>query len=666
MPLRASLPWAAIIAWSGFAATLLGLLTARMWHVLPWERFALSLVLASAALALAWPAARLLRWSMASTLLAVWSLAALYFIGPMAVLSVLALVSAALAIGGRCVGDVAARPVIAAAVGLTLIGGAAAWLLALPVHTLVFWLVVLAALALSGRRQLMRIAVELKPGWREAVSMSPRTAACAVSLLGLASTACWFPTLQADDVAYHLGLPSQLLMHGRYVAMPDHQVWAYAPWLGDTLHGIVSVLARGDGRGALNLLWLMICAGGAWAIASALQADARQRWSGVAVFASFPPLVWLAAGMQTELPAIALLLGLAAVLLSPRATGHCLLPATVLFAGLLALKPIHALTALPLVACGLWQHRHAWHPRAIPLAAAVLLLVSGSSYLQAWVRTGNPVLPLLNEVFASPYFPQRNYADERWQSGFDAALPWNLVFDTARYFEAWDGAAGFALVAVAGATVLAIAAPRSRLIAAASVLGLVATLLPVQYARYAFPAIALLAAVSLPSLQPALGARMSIALVAALCVLNLAFQANASWLHHSAALKRMLRTGGDTSELFVHYVPERELLRRMPASRGVVLATDPARNVVAELGGRGRTVSGHDPDLEAARIAAERDASGRGWEQLIASTGAEWLLVTSASTSPALRRALARSGARRVDQAGDAELWRVASDLRTP
>lgn len=662
---RSSSPWPAAIAWSGFAATLVGLFAHRMWNVLPWERFALSLLLAASALAPAWLAARILRWSLASALLAVWSLAAVYFIGPMAIIAMAILAAAAFAIGARCVAGMPAYAAIAAAVGLTAIGGASGWLLVLPIHTPLFWLFASLAIVVMCRAGLGRAASALATGWREAVSASPRAAACAVTLLGLASTACWFPTLQADDLSYHLALPSQLLTHARYTPMPQHQVWSYAPWLGDTLQGIAFVLARGDARGAVNLLWLAIAAGSAWSVAAVLRVDVRQRWASVALLASFPPLVWLAAGMQTELPAIALLLALAAVLLTPQLTRRLLL-ATALFAGLLALKPIHALTALPLLACGLWQHRRTLHWRELPAAAALLVLLSGSSYTQSWLRTGNPVLPLFNTIFASPYYPLREHADLRWDAGFDLMLPWRLVFDTARYFESWDGAAGFTLIVLAGATLLAVFDPDTRNVAIAAIVAFAATLLPMQYARYAFPAMVLLMVVALPALHRALGARMSIAFLAALCLLNLAFQANASWLHHSAALKRLLRTGGDASELFVHYAPERELLRRMPASRGIVLATDPARGVIAELAGRGRTVSGHDPALEAARIAADRDAGGRGWQRLIASSRAEWLLLTPAEASPALRAGLLRAGARRVDRAGDAELWRLIPGTPAP
>jgi hypothetical protein len=559
-----------------------------------------------------------------------------------------------------------AAPAIVTALGLTLLGGVAGWLLTWPLHRFWLWALVLIALVAWQRRELRAALMQTALSWREAVREAPQWSAFAVTLLGLASTACWFPTMQADDLAYHLGLPSQLLAHGQYRPVAQHQIWAHAPWLGDTLHGVGFVLARGDARGALNLLWLAIAAGATWTLAATLRANPAQRWASVALLASFPPLVWLAAGMQTELPAIALLLALATV--SQSILQGRVLSVAILSGGLLALKLIHGLAALPLLAHALWPiagqgGRQALGWRRLLLATALFLTVAGSSYVSAWWHTGNPVFPLFNTVFQSPDYPLRDFVDPRWDTGFDLLLPWRLVFDTDTYFEAWDGAIGFALVALAGGTVLAIRNCATRGIALAACAALLLTLLPVQYARYAFPVLILLAVLSLPALQEALQRRSAVWLVVGLCVLNLAFQANASWLHHSAALKRLIRAGGEEAMLFPHYTPERTLLRSLPsASCNRVLATDPERNTVAQLAGCGRTVSAHDPSLATLRAAADRDDSGRRWLALMRTSGAHWLLVTPAVASTGLQAGLRLAGARRVERVGDAELWQL-SDL---
>ncbi len=636
-----------------------GFVAHRMWNALPWERLGLSLLLALAAHALAWPLARVLRCSRALALMTVWGLALLVFVGPLQVLAAVVLGGAALALGSwRLPADIPARYAVATGIGLVVLGGATGWVLSLPIHVAPLWYALLLGVALLRRHALRDAWVETRRDVVDAIAGAPRWAAFATTLAGLATTACWLPTMQADDLAYHLGLPSALLMHARYLPDASHQVWAFAPWLGDTLQGIAAVLAGQHARGAVDALWLLLVFPLAWATSARLAADPVERWACVALVASFPPLVWMAAGMQTELPATALLFALLAVVLSD--TRRWLLPAAILFAGLLALKTMHALSALPLLAYAAWRHRRDMDWKRVPLAIVAVGVLGCSSFAFSWWHTGNPFLPLFNDVFASPYFPAEPYRDARWEAGFDIALLWDMSFDTPRYVEAFKGGLGFTTLALSGAWLLALLRPSSRGIALAITGVVLLPLLPLQYARYAYPGLLLLTVLLVPAARDTWGPRAFACVFVGLCVLNLAFQANAGWLHHSAAFKRTLRTLGDETRIYPHYVPERLLLRRIPAGDdGLVLATSPERSYTAELAGRGRGVLEHDPTLRAARIAAEADPSGAGWNALFALSDARWVLVVPAQASPALRRGLAASHARRVDTLGDAELWRL-------
>ena len=641
-----------------------------MWQVLPWERLALSLLLVAVAALLALPLRRLTRCSIASALAVIWLGALGFFVGVMPIFAAALIGAAALAIGLQLIGARTADspfPVIepaqlplAMTLGLVLVGGSSGWLLSLPIHYRPVWLLILALPIAVLWRSLIPALDDARRHWSRATEAAPRTAALTISLLGLASTGLWFPTLQADDVAYHLGLPSQLLAHAFYAPLPQFQMWSYAPWLGDTLHGIASVLARRDARGGVNLLWLVSSVGALSAIAWRLRPDATFGWSTLAVFASFPPLVWLGAGMQTELSAIAVMLALLHALLAPSLRGRGWIAVT-LFAGLIALKPIHAVSAMPLLLWGGWHHRAEINRRLLLGAPLLTVLIAGSSYLQAWWATGNPVLPLINSVFESPFIPLGDIADPRWHAGYGITLPWRLVFDSTRYFEGWNGGLGFSLIALAGGSLLALGDRALRGPTLAVTLGLALTLVPMQYARYAFPAMLLLGALSLPALHRALGRRSYAAAIVGLCVVNLAFQANASWLHHSAALKRLIRSAGDATELYVHYLPERELIRRHDDGQALWLATDPARHGIAELGARARSLSTHAPLLLARREKAEQDPSGERWVSLIVQLQPDWLLVSSATASPALRSALDRLDCEQVDRLGDLELLRIPS-----
>ncbi|QDH68881.1 hypothetical protein [Marilutibacter alkalisoli] len=656
-----SLAAIALIA-SGPVALAIGFVHARMWQVLPWERLVLTLVLALTASAIAWPLRRYARLPWALALALVWLAALPLFAGPLPVLAVLLLALAALALGTWLVpAGMPARAAVALCVGLVLIAGLAGWTLSWPVHSTPAWAVVLLALVLLRRRSLVSTLGDAARRLREAVEQAPRWATFATTLFGLASTACWIPTMQVDDLAYHLGLPSHLLLYGHYRPDPAHQVWSFAPWLGDVLQAVAALLAREDARGAVNALWLALIAPLSWTASAAIGAKPAERWACAALVASFPPLVWMAAGMQTELPATVLLL--AAMVVATSREPRWLLPAAVLFAGMAALKTMHSFAAAPLAVYALWHHRTRLDWKTAAAACVLALLVAASSYVQAWWHTGNPLMPLFNNLFHSPYLPDEAYRDPRWFTGFSLALPWLMSFDTPRYVEAFNGGLGFTLVALAGVWLLALARRSGRGIAIAVTLVAWLPLVPMQYVRYAYPGLILLSALLVVRGEGTLGRRGFAWLLAGVCVLNLAFQANSSWLHHSAALKRTIRTLGDAEAIFPHYVPERTLIGRLPrGDDGIVLATEPGRAYIAELGLRGRSVLDHDPELSAARMRAEADPSGQQWRGLLQASGARWALVVPASASPPLHKGLALAGAQRVDAVGDAELWRIGAE----
>ncbi len=653
--------WPRLVVFAGVVLTVIGFTAHALWRVLPAERLLLSLVLATITFGIAWPLRRVLHLSWASALWIVWLIALMLFIGPLPLASVALLAIAALAIGLRLTpATISARLAIATTVGLMLIAGISGWLLIFPIHTRWLWSLILLSIIVLQRNPLLQTFRDAKNAWHAAVVTSPRWAVFAIMLLGLASTACWLPTMQIDDLAYHLNLPAQLQAHARYAPDPRHQVWSYAPWAGDTLHGIVRVLSHRETHGALNAVWLMLAAASAWSLTTALHARASERWAAVALFASVPPLVWMAAGMQTELAATVVLLALAAVIAAD-APGR-LAAGTVLLAGLFALKPVHGLSALPLLLYALWKHRQHLSARRLALALLAFVLLAGSSYTQAWWNTGNPLLPAFNAFFRSPYFPLDNYRDPRWFSGFGIGLVWQMTFNSDHYVEAWNGALGFGLIACCGLWLLMLLRSGQRAMMLAVTAVLLLPLIGMQYARYAYPGIALWMVVVIIGSEATLGRRMFNSVLISLCVLNLAYQANASWLHHSSALKRTIRAFGNADAVLPYYVPERMLVRQIPDdAQQIVLTTDTMHNNVGELAGRGRTVSQHDPALAVAASTADADNSGAAWAQLFADTQIRWVLITPAKTTAALRAGLQRANAQRQSSLGDVELWRLPS-----
>jgi len=656
---RSSRPFDAVLVWAGFAACAAGWFAHRLWLDVPWPRLADQLVLLLASFALAGVVRRLAHAAWATSLAVVWFAALVFFAGVPAVLATLLLAAAALAIGGLFVRE--GTPVLALACGLATIGGVDGWLLALPVHR---WFVYAPLLLLPCAwrwRALAYAFVQMRDGWRNAIAASPRGAMFAVALCGVTSSVAWLPTVLADDVNYHLGLPSHLLRHGRHVPDLANQIWAAAPWFGDTLQGIAAVLARGEARGALDLLWFALAASAAWTLAARF-ASARMAWLCVALLASLPLTAGLLGGMQTELPAIGLLLALGVAIVQPRDAARSIsLAIGVLAGGLVALKFSQAVAALVMLAWALVR-RGRPGARAFVAGAIAFVVVAGSSYAQAAWLSGNPMFPLFNNVFHSPLLDARQLDDARWHAGFGASLPWRITFFTDEYLEYWRGAFGFAWIALAGAWLLALRDARTRGLAFAASAILLLPLVPMQYARYAFPGFVLLLVPLVVACAAALGERRAAFALAALCALDFAYLANANWLQHTNALRVLVRTHGDATAVFERYAPERALIARLRArddGESIVLALDPATPAIAELAGRGRSVAWYAPKLERERIAANADDSGVRWIALIRGVNAHWLLLRSETLDAAQRAALDRLGAKREEAIGGAELWSV-------
>jgi hypothetical protein len=431
------------------------------------------------------------------------------------------------------------------------------------------------------------------------------------------------------------------------------------------------VLAGSESRAALNAAWLLLCARLLWALGEGLALSPALRWLCVALFASQPLVAQFMGGMQTEAPGTAVLLAIALVVQRAPATpdGATLRTCALLAGFAIALKVSNVLLVAP---CALWllarwRGRAPW--KALPLAVVLALVLAGSSYAYAWYFTGNPVLPLFNGLFQSPFFAPVDFDDARWHVGFDWRLPWRLAFATDRTYEGWPGAAGFVFLALGGATLWALALKPLRALA---LVGLACALLPLsqlQYLRYALPALTLLIPVAVAAARQGAAPRVLAGSLVALAVLGVAFQANASWILRNGALKDLLAHG--PAAVVANFAPERVLAAHQrdaaDARTRVTLYADPQRPFAAELAGRGITVAWYDPMMLAAWRDASADPSGAGWRTLFHAAGATHVVWSPATAPESLRAAMA--GAVREREAGGFELARLPPSTlpaRTP
>lgn len=651
----ASPTWTRWLGWAGATACATGIAIDRTWEAIAWPRVGDALALAGIASAIAWLLRRWRGWPMAQGLALAWMAALAWFAGPLPVLATVLLAASAHALG-----SLLARGLVAVGVGLALYAGVIGWLLPLPVHT--GWAyAALLAVPLALRRH--EVAAQWSQGWRAwraAIALHPRASAWATLALGLASTGCWLPTVQFDDLVYHLGLPWQLQTQARYALDPTHQVWSLAPWAGDVLQAMVQVLARTEGRGALNALWLLLVAAAAWQLAAGLGARANLRWGAVALVATVPLTTALAGSMQTELPAAAVMLLLALLVMQPAGSHrHALLAGAALFGLLCGLKSMHPIVALPLLGWAALRHRQRIRWQWLPGAIALTLAVGGSSYAYAWQVARNPVLPLFNASFRSPYFAADDFSDPRWQAGFEPALPWRLTLDTATYVEGFDGALGFALLALAGVALVAAWRGRTRGAALAAACGALLVLWPMQYARYLYPSLVLLLPVLAAAMQQ-LPRRLGLMLLILTCGLGFVFQGTGHWMLRTGIVKLTVKSAGSDAPVFARYAPERLLAQGQrqgaPGTRTLVLG---GIGALAELGRDGRTITWYSPAWEEAARIADSDASGQAWHALLRAAGIVELVANEDALTPTRRKALELAGATLVASEGPAQRWRL-------
>ena len=657
--------WQVALLWAGIPLCAFGICRYALWEQWHSGRFGELLVLSLLAWGVAWPLRRYAHWSWATALALPWCLALVLFAGAIPIVATLVLAAIALALGGLPGARVS--PALQLTCGLALLGGVLGWLLPLPVHFRWSYLGLAILLVLFRRKQLVHCACGMRDGWTQSVAAAPRISALAVLALGLASTGSWLPTLQVDDLGYHLHLPWELLQQGRYAMDPETHVWALAPWLGDVIQAFPQVIAGQEARGPVNALWMLLTAAGVWRLGKALGGEAHANWAAVALYASLPLTVSLAGSMQTETPTAALLVWLVVLIVqAPDARMRSLHRGAILAGSLLALKLAAAAAAIVLLPWAMWRHRSSLRLRPILVAAAMALALGASSYAYAWIIAGNPFLPLFNTWFHSPYFPAADFDDVRWHAGLGALLPWHLTFDTGRYLEAFAGGGGFVLVALAGGWVLALIQRRTMLIAAMMAASIAIPLIPMQYLRYAFPAcvvlLPLLAATAFRT-DP----RRAAWLLGGVCLLNFAFQANSHWMLRTGAVKEALLALGDDEASFRHYAPERILLARLrasPASAGNVLAMDPDTAWVAEMGVRARTTSRYDPSLSTAAADADRDATGVAWQSLFQKENIGEVLLRKKTVTEAQRNGLRLAKATLRAEQGDAQWWSLEPEAR--
>ncbi|HWS27872.1 MAG TPA: hypothetical protein VN259_15020, partial [Xanthomonadales bacterium] len=421
-----------------------------------------------------------------------------------------------------------------------------------------------------------------------------------------------------------------------------------------------------EARGSVNLMWMCT---GAWLLFGVCRASGLAptwSWLGVGLAASLPMTGALLVSMQTELPAAAVLLALVSVILRDATSErrHSLLLMAVLAGLLLQLKISFV---VPLAWLGVWlclRWRGDWPWQQLPRALLLGAAVGGASYAYSWGLTGNPVLPLFNHWFESPYFFTEPFFDERFGRGLAIGWLWQLVLHTKEVNEGWSGAGGFQYLALAGLLPLAVVARSTRALTLVA-LGYALTMYALMhYLRYLYPALVLLLPGLLMGLSALARTRVAMGTGIALLLLNLVFHGNSSWPLRDGTVRSLLAEQGNPRKVLVKNVPERLLVGVLDHRARILIIGLPYHAMFA-----GRAFVANWYDQELLRWSGHLASAGEpaAMQSLFKEYGFTHVLIGRDAQIAGLAARLEAFGAVRVAQENDAGLWQLpVSDSSEP
>jgi hypothetical protein len=638
----------------GLGLVAFGLSLHRPWERLAAERFvelgAIALLLAVCGGIAMWlMRGRAVPWMPGAAVVAL-----MVFAGVPAVFATSLLVLAAVGLGSLLTREETSSGAIEFVLGAALIAATLGWLLPFPVHSPWLYCLVLLGIVVWRRVAILAILRKVRHGLDAQGREAPFAATAFMVLLVVATMPGWLPAMMSDDLALHLGLWKQLSEFGLARFDARTQVWALAPWAGDVLHTVPALIAGAEAHGPVNAVFVAVTCGLVWQLARAMGAGVSVAWWSASVYASLPMTGALTAGMQTELPTAMMVAALAlCVKRAPNDPDAGTLHRVALLAGFaLALKASNIVFIAPLGVWLLLRWRGALPWAALPKGLAIGVLAGGSSYAYAWLLTGNPVLPLFNGVFGSDFFAQENFRDLNWATGLGWDLPWRLTFQTSGYFEGFDGAAGFVLVALAGGFLLALVDPRSRAVALCGLAGMGTMLVLIQYLRYLHPGMPLLIPAALTALAGAPGTLSWTRLLAfSLAVLQMLFLPAASWMVSGGAIRVLAREGREA--VLRQFAPHRLLVEQQAARLGPadrVLFIDGAMPL-ALLPGRAMIANWYDSD-----IAPWLFGTVESWERILDLSGASHVVARQDRLDEALTEVLRGRGFEEVARVGDVRM----------
>lgn len=385
------------------------------------------------------------------------------------------------------------------------------------------------------------------------------------------------PELGFDSLASHLFIPAHLAQRHQWGFDAGTYVWAVMPMLGDWIFSMGYMLAGETAARLINVGFIFILGWlirdmVLWAGGSLVGA----RWA-VLIFLSTPLTFTEGSSLYIEsIWASFVVAGALAILRACASTGkpRFELPIAALLLGCALAAKAVTFTILPALLLLLaWRYKSWYKPaglQVIIFGLSLFLVIGFIPYATAWRLTGNPVFPLFNKIFKSPYYlSTENLANPIYGTGLTWDVLYRITFDSGKYLEASVGASGFQwLLLFIPALIVLIVCRRRRGVALllVGVLTIVFVFRSQSYLRYVFPSWAILSATIGLALSTIHSSRTylknSLYTVTAICVvLNLLFFHSGNGFYRDFPIK----------SIFDKPSRDKYLLARLPIRNAVEL-----------------------------------------------------------------------------------------------
>jgi Dolichyl-phosphate-mannose-protein mannosyltransferase len=254
------------------------------------------------------------------------------------------------------------------------------------------------------------------------------------------------PEVEFDALNMRLSVPKMFLAAGRFVDFPD--IWhSYFVHLLEYVHGFCMAL-HGEAIAKLVVFVIGIAAAASvYSLGRLVFSPAVGLWA--AAFFYTTPLVSWGTGTAYNDNAVAQFVtaSLVAFLLWYRSQiSGWIIVSGLLAGGAIAIKLNAVYAVIPLgiallVIVGSRRIPAGRRFRTVASFAIVVFLVAAPWYLVVYILTGNPVFPLMNGIFRSPFWPLNNTLMNAAEFGIGNSpaallrLPFRVTFDTIRFGE---------------------------------------------------------------------------------------------------------------------------------------------------------------------------------------------------------------------------------------